>query len=58
MSTSVNIKRGLNIRLKGEAERVFAEIPASETIAIKPKDFIGVRIRPTVKVKGVTSEKY
>jgi Na+-transporting NADH:ubiquinone oxidoreductase subunit A len=50
MSTSVNIKRGLNIRLKGEAERVFAEIPASETIAIKPKDFIGVRIRPTVKV--------
>jgi len=50
MSTSVNIKRGLNIRLKGEAERVFAEIPASETIAIKPKDFIGVRIRPSVKI--------
>ncbi|PCH93010.1 MAG: NADH:ubiquinone reductase (Na(+)-transporting) subunit A [Bacteroidetes bacterium] len=50
MSTSVKIKRGLNIRLKGQAEKVYAEIPASETVAIKPTDFVGVRMRPTVKV--------
>lgn len=50
MSTSVNIKRGLNIRLKGQAEKVFAEIPTSETVAIKPTDFVSVRVKPCVNV--------
>lgn len=36
--------------MKGQAEKVFAEIPASETVAIKPTDFVGVRIRPIVNI--------
>ncbi len=50
MGTIVKIKKGLNIRLKGEAEKVYAEIPQSETFAIKPTDFTGLKPKLLAKV--------
>lgn len=41
MSKTITIKRGLNINLQGEAEKVITEIEAG-TYAIKPIDFHGV----------------
>ena len=42
MAKYVKIKRGLNIKLAGEAKRIFSELPLPETFAIKPPDFTGV----------------
>jgi len=41
MSEVIKIKRGLDIRLQGEAEKKIAEV-ANQSFAIKPTDFIGV----------------
>ena len=41
MSEIIKIKRGLDIRLSGEAEKKIAEV-ANQRFAIKPTDFIGV----------------
>jgi Na+-transporting NADH:ubiquinone oxidoreductase subunit A len=42
MSRVIRIKRGLNIPLKGEAEKVFSRVHQSETYAVKPIDFPGL----------------
>ena len=42
MSKYIKIKRGLNIKLAGEASKVFSNIPLPETFAIKPPNFIGI----------------
>lgn len=42
MSLDIKIKRGLDIRLVGEAEKVTENLAASETYAIKPTDFTGL----------------
>ncbi|MEM7185854.1 MAG: Na(+)-translocating NADH-quinone reductase subunit A [Bacteroidota bacterium] len=39
MSKDIKIRKGLNIRLKGEAEKTLANPPRSRTFAIRPKDF-------------------
>ncbi|PQB03724.1 Na(+)-translocating NADH-quinone reductase subunit A [Aureitalea marina] len=39
MSRDFKIKKGLDIRLIGEAEKVTANAPRSRTFAIRPKDF-------------------
>jgi Na+-transporting NADH:ubiquinone oxidoreductase subunit A len=49
MSKYIKIKRGLNIKLVGEAHKVFSELPLPETFAIKPTSFIGVT--PSLLVK-------
>jgi Na+-transporting NADH:ubiquinone oxidoreductase subunit A len=49
MSKHVKITRGLNLKLKGAAERVFGNAPVSETFAIKPTDFHGVTPKLLVK---------
>lgn len=49
MSRFVKIKRGLNIRLLGEANKVFSDLPLPETFAIKPTNFIGVTPKLLVK---------
>ncbi|MCD4746303.1 MAG: Na(+)-translocating NADH-quinone reductase subunit A [Bacteroidales bacterium] len=41
MSKIIKIKKGFNIRLIGEAEKIFAEVK-SDSYALKPTDFIGV----------------
>lgn len=42
MSEYIKIKRGLNLKLIGEAAKSVVEMPVSETFAIKPTDFIGL----------------
>src|SRR5690554_7158473 len=39
MSKDIKIKKGLNIRLVGEAEKVLSGAPRSRTFAIRPADF-------------------
>ncbi|MBL4657374.1 MAG: Na(+)-translocating NADH-quinone reductase subunit A [Flavobacteriales bacterium] len=50
MAETVKIRKGLNIKLKGEAEKVYLEVPISETVALKPTDFTGVRVNLLCKV--------
>ncbi|MBX7095241.1 MAG: Na(+)-translocating NADH-quinone reductase subunit A [Flavobacteriales bacterium] len=49
MSKAIKIKRGLNIRLKGEAEKVLVTLPVKGTYAIKPTDFHGLVPKMVVK---------
>lgn len=39
MSKDIKIRKGLNIRLIGEAEKTLSNAPRSRTFAIRPKDF-------------------
>lgn len=49
MSDVIKIKRGVDIQLVGEADKVFATPVPIETAAIKPDDFNGVRFKLSVK---------
>jgi len=39
MSKDIKIRKGLNIRLKGEADKTLSKAPRSRTFAIRPQDF-------------------
>ncbi|WP_034261278.1 Na(+)-translocating NADH-quinone reductase subunit A [Altibacter lentus] len=39
MSKDIKIKKGLNIRLKGEADKTISNAPRSRTFSIRPSDF-------------------
>lgn len=49
MSKDIRIKRGLTLRLKGEAEKQLVEAPRSKTYAVKPPDFHSVIPKMVVK---------
>jgi len=49
MSKDIRIKKGLDIRLVGEAEKVISEGPRSRTITIRPSDFHLVTPKMVVK---------
>ncbi len=49
MSKDLKIKKGTDIKLVGEADKVLADAPYSETIAIKPTDFPGLKPKMAVK---------
>lgn len=49
MAKYIKIKRGLNIKLVGEANKIFSDLPLPETFAIKPPNFIGVTPKLLVK---------
>lgn len=51
MSDIIKIKKGLNIRLKGKAEKIFVKAKKAELYAVKPIDFHGVTPKLTVKVE-------
>jgi Na+-transporting NADH:ubiquinone oxidoreductase subunit A len=53
MSKDIRIKKGLDLRLKGEAEKTMAEAPRSRTYAIKPPDFHSVVPKLTIKKEGI-----
>lgn len=53
MSNDIRIKRGLTLRLKGEAEKTLVDAPRSKTFAIKPPDFHAVVPKMVVK-EGAT----
>jgi len=49
MSKDIKIRKGLNIRLKGEAEKTLSNAPRSRTFAIRPKDFHLITPKMVVK---------
>lgn len=49
MSKDIRIKKGLDIQLMGEAEKVISECPRSRTITIRPSDFHLVTPKMVVK---------
>lgn len=53
MSNDIKIRKGLDIKLKGEAEKLISVAPRSKFFAIKPTDFHGVTPKMVVK-EGAT----
>ncbi|MGC6470231.1 MAG: Na(+)-translocating NADH-quinone reductase subunit A [Flavobacteriales bacterium] len=49
MSKDIRLKKGLNINLKGEADKVYASIPQSQLFSLKPADFHGLTPKLCVK---------
>lgn len=49
MSDLIKIKRGIDIKLVGQAEQIYASVEQSDTFAIKPEDFKGVKSKLLVK---------
>lgn len=49
MSKVIRIKKGLNITLKGKAEKILVKAEASDRYAVKPTDFPGLTPRMLVK---------
>ena len=49
MSKDIRIKKGLDLKLKGEAENKISDIARSKVYAIKPSDFHGVTPKMVVK---------
>ena len=39
MAEVIKIKKGLDIQMKGQAEKIYAKAPRAETYAVKPMDF-------------------
>src|SRR5688500_17868837 len=58
MSKSIRIDKGLDIRLKGEAEKVLVQTDPPKVVAVKPTDFHGlipkVLVKPGDHVKAGT----
>ncbi len=53
MSKDIRIKRGLTLRLKGEAEKQVVKAPRSKTYAIKPPDYHSIVPKMVIK-EGAT----
>ena len=53
MSTNLKVRKGLNIRLQGDAEKVKMNAPNADVYAVKPTDFHGVTPKLLVKVARV-----
>ena len=49
MSEVIKIKKGVDIKLVGEAEKIFASADLPKTYALKPDDFPGLRLKLKVK---------
>jgi Na+-transporting NADH:ubiquinone oxidoreductase subunit A len=49
MSKDIKIRKGLNIRLKGESEKTLSNAPRSRTFAIRPQDFHLITPKMVVK---------
>ncbi len=49
MSEVIKLRKGLNIKLKGSAEKVLETLPVPATIALKPTDFPGLTPKLSVK---------
>lgn len=49
MSDTIKIKRGVDIKLQGKAEQVYASAELPETFAVKPTDFHGAKLKLSVR---------
>ncbi|HKI89866.1 MAG TPA: hypothetical protein VKA38_12625, partial [Draconibacterium sp.] len=50
MSEVIKLRKGLNIKLKGSAEKVLEKLPVPATVALKPTDFPGLTPKLSVKI--------
>ena len=50
MSKEIRLKKGLNINLLGEADKVYASVKPSERYVVRPTDFYGLTPKLAVKV--------
>jgi Na+-transporting NADH:ubiquinone oxidoreductase subunit A len=50
MSKDVKIRKGVNIKLKGVAEKLYADVASVSDVVIKPSDFPGLTPKLSVKV--------
>lgn len=50
MSANIKVKRGVDIKLKGVANKAFGSTSVSETFVVKPTDFHGLTPKLVVKV--------
>ena len=50
MSKDIRLRKGLNIKLTGEAEQVYSNVESSTTYEIKPTDFYSLTPKLTVKI--------
>ena len=50
MSKDISLKKGLNINLKGVADKVYATVLRSEKYVIKPTDFHSLTPKLVVKI--------
>lgn len=53
MPTDIKVKRGYDLRLKGEAEKVLIPVPSARAYAVKPPDFYAVIPQLLYKQPGV-----
>lgn len=62
MSEAIRIRKGLDIKLKGKADKIFVKAPRSKTYAVKPVDFHSLTpkivTKPCVEVKVGTTIFY
>ena len=49
MSDVIKIKRGVDVKLVGQAEQIYASVDQSDSYALKPTDFNGVKAKLLVK---------
>lgn len=56
MATDIKVKRGYDLRLKGQAEKELVDAPWSKTFAVKPPDFHSVVPQLKYKKPGVKVE--
>ena len=53
MSGIIRIRKGLDIKLKGKADKIFVRADRAESYAVKPEDFEGVMPKLIVKVDDI-----
>lgn len=49
MSNDIRIKKGLTLKLQGEAEKLLSDAPRSQVYSVKPADFHTVTPKMVVK---------
>ena len=52
MSKNIKLKKGFNIKLKGEAQKTISEDVKPDTYAFKPTDFPGVQRGKAIVAEG------
>ena len=50
MSKEIRLKKGLNINLLGEADKVYASVKPTDRYVVKPTDFHGLTPKLTIKI--------
>lgn len=53
MSKIIKLRKGLNIRIRGKAEKIFIKADLADKFALQPSDFPGLTPKLTVKVDDI-----